>query len=57
MNKQCKELEDFWNELNNKSEIKLKDIDTLKELLGKVFIRMKEIELSRNKWKERALKK
>ncbi|HJX49866.1 MAG TPA: hypothetical protein VJ438_00205 [Candidatus Nanoarchaeia archaeon] len=55
MNTQTKELSNFWNEIKNKSEIQFKDIDKLQELLEKVFLKIQELESSRNKWKVKAL--
>ena len=48
-----KELKDFWNELESKSEVKLKDIEKLKNLLGKVFLKVQELEKSRNNWRDK----
>jgi len=48
-----KELNDFWETLKN-SEVKLKDVDKLGNLLFKVSLQIKELEKSRDKWKEKA---
>jgi hypothetical protein len=50
-----KELNDFWNEIK-KSTITFKDIEKLQDLLSKIFMRMKELEQSRDKWKEKYFK-
>ncbi|MBU0963111.1 MAG: hypothetical protein KKD48_04370 [Nanoarchaeota archaeon] len=57
MNTQSKELSNFWNELKDKSVIQFKDIDKLQGLIEKVFLKMQELESSKNKWKEKALRK
>jgi hypothetical protein len=55
---QAKDLWKFWNELkNNNARITLIDIDKLEKLLGNAFQKINDLEVSRDKWKTRALKK
>ena len=55
---QAKELWKFWENLkNNNARITLIDIDKLEKLLGNVFQKINDLEVSRDKWKVRALKK
>ena len=57
MNFQARELWNFWNEIKNKQEVKLIDIDKLEKYIGNLLQKMDEIEKSKEKWKERALRK
>jgi hypothetical protein len=50
--KQTDDLVNFWNKLKE-STVTLKDIDQLEIFLGKIFLKMKELEESRNRWKEK----
>jgi hypothetical protein len=48
------ELKEFWETLKN-SEIKLRDLDKLADLLNKSELKKEELSKSRDKWKERCI--
>lgn len=46
-------LAEFWAAFKNKVTIKICDIDELQEIMGKVFLKMAELEESRDNWREK----
>jgi len=47
------ELKDFWDKLKKSAVVKLNDLEELEKLLSKVFLKMGELEVSRENWKEK----
>lgn len=46
-----------WEKLKDDSTIKFKDFRKLEDLLGSMYQKIDELRKSRDKWRERALKK
>lgn len=52
--KQYDDLKIFWTKIKS-SPVTLKDIDELEKILGRLFIKIQDLEKSRNKWKDKYL--
>jgi hypothetical protein len=52
LNTPTKKLYEFWEEMK-KSKITLSSVEKLQDLLSNVFIKISELEKSRDKWKSK----
>ena len=49
------DINEFWRKIEN-SEVKVRDVESLKNILSGIWLKFEEIRKSRDKWKERCLK-
>lgn len=55
MNPQLQQLTDFWNLLKEKGTITFKDWEELQNKFSDVYLKVQELEKSKENWKERCL--